>query len=791
MPKGEKKKRRRGKDGASSSPSSQYARREWPGFEPTRPVKFKVPSIDKVVIRHYPLAPNTDRSQEVLTFSFTTGPHELVRLLPLPVRVKYKVRQKNVHAAGHKYDTSPAQPWQDKDWFYTHPLSKEGTTKKALGAAGSADAGKMVRAVFSPKAYIDPFAPTQAFFESATVMLDGEDVTEQLKRQGVWNGFTAYAQRCFMSSGERLRYYGTKGYVGTSEDWEALDEVTSHEARETLKLTDFGAYNQGAQPRVIDLGFEGVPFLGYPKNFLLSKLAGVDPPLSWGILPPSTKVVVQLRRPSPTGKYLEQHTVAVNAADNSKPEERQMDQKEFFTDGNMSNAPMKTSVDIEDVHLGVEVLKFHPASSKAMLEAYSRPRMSYFFDYHDMQVQRVLPSQKEATVVFSIDKCVKLAVLSFAFQPNVYYTESKKHNLSYRSVLPANLESLRITFMGEPLIAEELGSLSSADTAESVSAAALRQYQTDRGWTDKNHPEDLVPRGGEVKSYKAMLPLDLSAFSPDGARELVVTMAFNDTMSPAGAAGAVRQDLQRGAREDVAAQRQDGLDDEVGRALPAELGGRAHTCTGTENILTAGKTNLVLISRRRPRTGPVEPEMEEERDREETEAEAGAAPPPPPPPAEEAPSSEEEEEEEEEEEGYESESDYWEHEKLRRLELELNIRVVKQARVDIKRYADYEDRPSVPDSWSIHAKRQSDSFYRRRTMDWLTPLASEKTKEFLDGAARAHFCSTGEEDRLACCYCGLTVSNYHESEPKHLAAIHLDQASHCPGAQLEAGYKWD
>ena len=363
-------------------------------------------------------------------------------------------------------------------------------------------------------------------------MLDGEDVTQQLKKQGVYDGFHAYAQRCFMTNEERAKYYGLRGYVGTTSAWNNLDYVTTDEAKETLKTGDFGTYDAEVA-RAIDLGFEGIPFLGYPKNFALCKMAGIsNPVLSWGILPPSTKVVVQLRRPTPRYKYLEQHTLAVN--ENNEAVIKKPDQDKFFSKEAMTDPLFEYEVNFKDIALGVEVFKFHPTSSKQMLAKYSKNKMSYHFDSHDMQVQRIPEGQKEPVVSFNIDKNVKLAVLNFAFQPNVHWMKSTNHNLSYRCVLPKFLESLKIEFQGEPIIAEELSKLYAADASSTPIESVLRRYLEDRNWFDTDHPEDFITRTLADKSFKFIIPLDLSAFEADGPRDLTVTMRFKEAnTSPA------------------------------------------------------------------------------------------------------------------------------------------------------------------------------------------------------------------------------------------------------------------
>ena len=76
------------------SSSKLSAKRLWPGFEQTRALKFGGPKVDKATLRYYPLVPNSNLAHDVLTFSFTTGPHELVRFLPQPIRVQYFIKGK-------------------------------------------------------------------------------------------------------------------------------------------------------------------------------------------------------------------------------------------------------------------------------------------------------------------------------------------------------------------------------------------------------------------------------------------------------------------------------------------------------------------------------------------------------------------------------------------------------------------------------------------------------------------------------------------------------------------------
>ena len=515
------KKKRRSDDGGAGKSWTSTPRRA-AGFASSRKSAFGGPKLDKCVLRSVPIASSGSPNAEVLTFKFTTGPHEVARLLPQPLTIKYQMKAPNPHRT-----TAVGDP--QTDWYNT-----PGNVPVVSTNPGEIEF----------RVYVDPSAPTPVFFDRVNVVLDQEDVTLQQRggSGGYLSGFTASAQRCFMNNEERKRWFGDPAIVKDSDDWAALHKGPfGAEQTAVLWKTSFGQ-NGDIEPRTIRLGFEGIPFMGFPKNFTLCKLLGVEPQASWGFLPPNTSVIVQLRRTSPHRRNLEQpvipykkHIPASGSTDASDVlAYHRVGDTKYFSDEALAQQPTEVITEILDAKLEIEVLKFDPSVAAKMLAKFDRPTMTYVFDTHDTQIQRVDPGQSVARVGFVIDRNVKLAVVNFAFQHNVFFDAASKHNCSYRAVLPDYLEKLTFTFMGEPVIAEELTGLAKKGSNVSMSAVTLKRYLDQRNLLDRDNPE-IIPQKPNVKGYRMYFPLDLSSFAPDGARTLEVTMTFTaGKMSPAG-----------------------------------------------------------------------------------------------------------------------------------------------------------------------------------------------------------------------------------------------------------------
>ena len=520
-----KKKKRTSSADAEGGKAWNLTPRKDAGFVYNKPLKFGGPKLDKVMQKSVSISASSSPDSEILTFKFSTGPHEVARFMPMPISLRYVMK-----VTTPKRAVVAGVPWANAD--------------KPLGLTADPEKNNF-------RIYIDPFSPAQAFFDSAWLVVDNEDITllSRGDRDAHLGGFAANAQRCFMTSEERKKWYNETGIVRDTGDWTKLaqgetvkgraEEFTkqkydfNQEQKDVLRKTDFGLWSN-PEPRVIRLGIEGVPFLSYPRNFIMSKLTGEKQSANWGFLPPNTSVIVQLRRTLPHQRNLEQVTIPYKLVEEGGTENlafHDVADDEYFSNKKVTVAPSEVTTTIEDIKLEMEVLKFDPSVASKMLAKFDRPVMNYVFDAHDMQIQRVPAGQNVAKVSFSVDKNVKLAVVNFAYQNNVFYNKESNHNCSYRATMPEGISKLSFTFMGEPLITEEFTQLENLN--QTLSGETYNRYLEQRGLLDKDNPHYFPEKG--LAPYRMYFPLDLTTFSPDGPRELEVTMTFTSgSASPEG-----------------------------------------------------------------------------------------------------------------------------------------------------------------------------------------------------------------------------------------------------------------
>jgi hypothetical protein len=235
-----------------------------PGFTYSRSSRSAVPGprLERSRKRAISLMSNCSPNDECLTFTVRTGPQELLRISPTGLHVSYVVKYKNPAVGA-------AHPW----------LSPR---------SASAEAAETIRC------YVDPLTSFSTFFESAEVLLDGEDTSLQLKNPGYLQGFYAMAQRIFMTEAERRKYFDIQAYVTDSRMRDDRDK-NSEMLQKVLSNCDFDD-KEDPVPRTVKLSIDGVPFFSYPKNFQLCRLKGQTPPPTFSYLPPNTELMLKLQR---------------------------------------------------------------------------------------------------------------------------------------------------------------------------------------------------------------------------------------------------------------------------------------------------------------------------------------------------------------------------------------------------------------------------------------------------------------------------------------------------------------
>ncbi len=176
-----------------------------------------------------------------LTIIFT-----FFRLLPNPIRVKYVAYRKD---------------GDDKKYF----------TSMTNGPA-------------NPRVYLDPFSEASALFSGAEILLDHYNISAQLPQQGQLRSFYDAAQRSFMKSSDRAKYFGNPHCIA---DDTTRFELGDPDTKAALASMEFDSESDPSA-RSVQLSMAGVPFLGCSRNHQLAALQGKKPPLGSSFLPPQT-----------------------------------------------------------------------------------------------------------------------------------------------------------------------------------------------------------------------------------------------------------------------------------------------------------------------------------------------------------------------------------------------------------------------------------------------------------------------------------------------------------------------
>ena len=486
------KKAKKGWRGAGLRPGFAYGQSER--------ASFPGPLVERARKRFIPLLPSCQPNSDVLTFVVKVAPMEVVKFAPVPIFVSYVA------------------------WITNPNYDPNGATDKIkspkLYAISQTDKETVVN-----RHYIDPLTQTQALFSHAEITLDGENLSLQMRNQGLYTGFYSAAMKTFMAADERAKFYDIHSCISDQVVRRKLDDPDLTEAFASMHFD----VELDPQPRSLKLSFDGIPFLCYPRNFNLARLRGKkEEGVGFSCLPPGTEVVISLHRTKPDYRYIEQVAVPGPLSDTDATVVHKFESDaDYFSDATMPNDLVKWNFDIRSVFLLCETLRLHPDAHRHFLAGVKTTPMRWFFDASDTGLQRISPGQKETDVVFSIPKGVALVYVAFTYQSNVHFTEGKKHSCSYRVTVPKSVRSIRFYLSGEEILFENgLQGITSTLADGSVSLEMYTQYLMERGWLDPDYPE-VQPRG-DKNSYKAFFPLDLSAFDIGQEKELLVHVRFDD-----------------------------------------------------------------------------------------------------------------------------------------------------------------------------------------------------------------------------------------------------------------------
>ncbi len=484
MPKGQKKKK------AGAAVTAKDAKRR-PGFSYSMTERNAFPSPQFLSTKRFKikLLSGSNPNADTLTFVLRTHPHELVRLLPQPIRIKYVATRANPNAANQ-------------------------------GAAARLNLISSSGVANNPRTYIDPYTASSCFFSSAEVVLDNYDVTANLPSLGGgMRGFYEQAIKSFMPQDAKNRVYGSDLTIPNEGVRTAL---ASPEMVEAFKSLDFNAADR-AVPRTIALSMDSTPLLGPSRNYQLSTLQGRDPPDTFSYLPPQTSLLIRLFRQRPDHQQVEQ-VDDTNRSDT-----------DYFKHANLTHDPTDVKFDIKSIYLMAESTRVAPKAMEKLMANYARSQLHFLMDVAVPSYQHLPAGISEGEVTFMLERGTKLVYFFFVTEHQLFQNETSKKNCSFRTVIPKSLKRIRFFYGADELHFDGgLGDLQGTNVAGNLDVLTFLTYLRQRDWVDERYP-DLFPRANEY-GYRSFFPLDLTAMdtSEGGRRELRVDLKFVDAGCEAG-----------------------------------------------------------------------------------------------------------------------------------------------------------------------------------------------------------------------------------------------------------------
>ncbi len=495
MPQEKKKRSSSRKRGAEGKSGAQRPRREGLSFSTKDSNVFPGPALDRIRKVKIPLVANCDKNGSVLTFAIHTSGQELLRLSPTPIHISYTASIDNPSPS--EVATASAKE-KAKTWFLTAQNTED---KDAI------------------RVYIDPYSQFSTFFSSCEIWLDDWNLTDQLVGQGQLQGLFSYAQLAFMSARERERYFNI-GY--TVPDGEARFEIGNEENKKALSTMTFGATRTAATPRSATLSCAGVPLMGYPRCFQLSKLQKKREVPTYPFLPPRTKLMIKLVRQDPVYRNVEK--IKSENATHSNNDAVYFDMAETYDDD-----LAEISLDIKDIYISGEIIRVDKGK---LPESFSTSNLNYMMDLPLSCTQRIPQGQSHGTISFPMEEDIELAFFAFAFEEQLYFKKSSKRHCSHRMTVPKNLKKIQFFFdADEILMVDGLSGLEGTEKDGNLKLQVFYEYLRERDWLDLDFP-DLFPRGQKM-GYRAIIPLDMTPYiNARGTRELNVVYHFESTGAP-------------------------------------------------------------------------------------------------------------------------------------------------------------------------------------------------------------------------------------------------------------------
>ncbi len=454
----------------------------------------------------HPLSPHSINEDAEIRFFFKTGPEELVRLLPRPIRIRCEWKLDNPdYDDSAQFNPATNNYKETAKHLYWSPIKK-------IDKHGS---------------YVGASTPYTLFFQGADIQLNGDRIEQTSGGlRDIASGMYQACQGCFMSQSEIEQYYGSNYDIATAEQHHAVGDTTVtadtniKRARENLTFSSSQSEYIG-RTRIYQVGMDSFCLLGNRTNHTLAKIEGRSM-REGNYLPPNTAVMIVLRRALPFYRYVESSSISDGT---------------YFSGAAAAAASIaelkKVKQVLHSVTLTVESVKL---KNPAAYLQYDDRLISYYHDLPDLIVHTVPFTFSSTETVFLIPPYTRLVYVSFLYNSTNTFIESLNKNQSFRMRVPDSLRSMRFEWEGEPLhFLNGLRYITGADKAniDSETRTEFESYLKMRNLNGRSM-EDFFPPSG-CASYCSCIPLDLTKMQWSGKYAVLKVSCTFETAAPQGA----------------------------------------------------------------------------------------------------------------------------------------------------------------------------------------------------------------------------------------------------------------
>ncbi len=334
------------------------------------------------------------------------------------------------------------------------------------------------------------------------------------------SGFASHMEKSHLSNAERSEYCDAEYYVKDKTDRYTESNVDHKKALRAVR---------GASSWCISA--DGYPFLGPPDSFIVSKLEGRKPRLQSSFLPPRTKILVRMKRASPSGHALE--NIAWERLQGAGANARALTDNDgdYFSTGAIDDGKWSEDywIKIKDINLAVEVCtidKNSPAYNRLMK---FESTIFFPFDYYKFYTQNAMAGGRYTEAVAEVAPRTPLVGFNFFFADAAFFNKTNSKPTSYRGWLPKEVKRMTFQLNGRTLFFPKgLSSLLGVGNRSKLVHKQYQKYLKMRNILDRKAGSPLP----SLNSYRIYIPIDLTAF-PDGGR-MSVKVEFTDDSCPQG-----------------------------------------------------------------------------------------------------------------------------------------------------------------------------------------------------------------------------------------------------------------